>query len=83
MGIVYDEMKRLREAAGLNQKELAASLNLTPAFVNDLERERRGPSIATATKILKTLKTTKPEARTLIREWSGGWVELFEQAGGK
>lgn len=41
MSRVTDALKEARQQAGLSQRQLAAVLDLSPAFINDIEHGRR------------------------------------------
>lgn len=72
-------IRRMREGMGLNQKQFAAKVGLSPQYVNDLERNRRGAPHATAERILDALEAPPDVAKALIEEWSGGWLTLFRK----
>ena len=49
-------IRQLREAAGLNQAELARKVGVTDAYINQLERgNRKNPSLAVLTKLARAL----------------------------
>ena len=48
-------IKRMRQALGLTQEELAARTELTKGFISQLERDIASPSIATLVDILEAL----------------------------
>jgi transcriptional regulator with XRE-family HTH domain len=50
------EVRRLRLQAGLTLRGLAAKLNVSPAHLSDLERNRRGPSEKLLRKIARELR---------------------------
>lgn len=45
-----------RVALGLTQKDLAARLNVSPQYLNDIERGRRNPPYALVEQIAQVLK---------------------------
>lgn len=50
------KIKKLREARGLTQVELAVIINLSPVYVGFIENGRRQPSLKTLERIARALK---------------------------
>ena len=50
-------IKRLRTEAGISQRDLADSAEVTPSFLSLIESGRREPSLATIRKIADALET--------------------------
>lgn len=53
------EIKRAREALGITQVELAATIGVTPAAVESWEQGRRKPSQDAAARLLHSLRLRK------------------------
>ena len=54
-----------REAEDLSVRELAKKVNISPAFLSDVELGRRHPSDETLAKIARILKMSADELRSL------------------
>jgi transcriptional regulator with XRE-family HTH domain len=51
-------IRERREAAGLNQRELARRTGLTPEYLNAVERGGRRPGVVTLVRIARALDVT-------------------------
>lgn len=58
-----NRIRELREAAGLQQKELAERANISRPYLLDLERNRRGAKPETLKRIADALGVTVDELR--------------------
>ena len=56
--IVGDNVRAAREAAKLNQEELAHAADIDRTYVSGIERGLRNPSIKVLARLAETLKTT-------------------------
>lgn len=50
------KIKKLREARGLTQVELAVIVNISPVYVGFIENGRRRPSLRTLERLARALK---------------------------
>jgi len=55
MSIIGDKIKKVREAKGLSQKEVALSLKMDPAQYSRIENGKTDPSFSSIEKIAKAL----------------------------
>jgi transcriptional regulator with XRE-family HTH domain len=58
MSAVGQRLRRMRDAQGLSQRELARRAGVTNATVSMIERDRMSPSVASLKKILDALGTS-------------------------
>ena len=61
------ELRRLREARGLNRKALAGRANLDPSTMTRLEKGERGPSRDVVDRLSVALAVTSTEEHSLLR----------------
>lgn len=52
------KIKKLREARGLTQVELAVIVNISPVYVGFIENGRRRPSLRTLERLARALKVS-------------------------
>ena len=63
-----DRIRRLREDRGVSQKDMAAALGVSPAYLSALEHGRRGrPSWAMVQKIIGYFNVIWDDAEELLR----------------
>jgi len=79
-----EELRRIREEAGLSQSQLARESGVDRATINKIEQGKRSPSIATLESLARTLGVEVadffPKAQaTLPLEESAAWAPLFEE----
>ena len=80
-----EELRRIREEAGLSQSQLARESGVDRATINKIEQGKRSPSIATLESLSRTLGVEiadffpKVQA-TLPLEVSAAWAPLLEKA---
>lgn len=55
------KIKKLREARGLTQVELAVIINISPVYVGFIENGRRRPSLRTLERLARALKVSASE----------------------
>jgi transcriptional regulator with XRE-family HTH domain len=60
-----ERIRELREAKDISLREFAAKLDVSPAFVSDIELGRRYPSDAVLAKMAKILGTTLEDLKAL------------------
>jgi transcriptional regulator with XRE-family HTH domain len=65
------EIRRLREEAGLTLRGLAATLEISPAHLSDIEHNRRRPSDVLLRKIARLLRKTGATFDSLERLATG------------
>lgn len=53
-----NKIKKLRERRGLSQAQLARELQISVSYLNQIENNKRDPSIKLAVRIAKLLDTT-------------------------
>lgn len=53
-----EKVKQLRKKHNLTQEELAAKIGVTAAYVGFIEQGKRNPSMKTADKMARALKTS-------------------------
>jgi transcriptional regulator with XRE-family HTH domain len=59
-----ERIRELREAKDLSLRELAKKLELSAAFLSDIELGRRNPSDEVLTRMVRVLGTTADDLRT-------------------
>lgn len=67
MPTLGERIRELREALDLSLRELARAVDVSAAFMSDVELGRRDPSDALLAKIAKRLKTTLAELKKYDR----------------
>jgi len=60
-GMVGDELKRAREAAGLSQEDLAFKARIHRTYVSQLERDKKSPTLTILFRICRALGVTPSE----------------------
>ena len=53
-----NRIKEIRESAGISQKDLANKANVSPPYLSDLEKNRRGAKPETLQRIAEALGVT-------------------------
>jgi transcriptional regulator with XRE-family HTH domain len=53
---VGENVKRLREAAGLTQEDVAHAANVHPTYLSGVERGRRNPTVLVVQRLAEALK---------------------------
>lgn len=54
-------LRQLREQAHLSQEQTALAANITPAFLGQLERGEKNPTVITVEKLCKVFRMSLPE----------------------
>jgi len=72
-------IKQLRQAKGLNGRELAAASNISASFLSDIERGRTQPSLATIESLAKGLGITVAQIFEDSLQHTEGELESFVQ----
>lgn len=60
-------LRAIREEAGLSQSELARRIDATPGYVCDLERGRRSPNLGTLAPLAEALGVSPSSLISTIR----------------
>ncbi len=76
---VGEEVRRLREKAGLSLRTLAARSDFSPSFISQLEHGQVSPSIHSMQKILGVLDVSLGEFFAAVAPGEGGLVMRVDQ----
>jgi transcriptional regulator with XRE-family HTH domain len=66
MGIFGEKLRKLREASGLTQAQLAKQIKVSDTFISLLENGQKFPSIVTVVALAKALKYEQQELLDLL-----------------
>ena len=66
--IIWHNIKTIRTARGISQKELAKRVGVPQAHISDIERNKRRASISVLLKIMEALKC---EPADIMKEMEG------------
>ena len=61
MRATANQIRRLRQQRGLSQEQLALKADMNPAYLGQIERELKCPTIDTIYKIVRALDLSLPE----------------------